>query len=60
MKLLKEKPCDHVLAPLMTSTYEERRMHILSEPTSVDEFLNNYPALSRPAMVCGLMFYFFH
>ena len=51
-ELAKEKPRDLVLAPLMKSTFEERRMHILSEPASVDDFLKGYPALSRPAMVC--------
>lgn len=53
-ELAKGKPRDLVLAPFMKSTFEERRMHILSEPNSVNEFLKNYPALSRPAMVCLL------
>ena len=34
------------------STYEERRMHILSVTASVEEFLTEYPALAHPAMVC--------
>ena len=51
-ELAKGKPRDLVLAPLMKSTYEERRMDILSATVSVDEFLTNYPALSRPAMAC--------
>ena len=33
------------------STYEERRMHILSVNAFVEEFLTEYPALAHPAMV---------
>ena len=51
-ELAKGRPRDLVLAPLLKSTYEERRMHILSVTASVEGFLTEYPALARPAMVC--------
>lgn len=50
-ELTKAKPRDIVLRPLMKSTYEERRMNILSVTMSVNDFLSDYPALKRPAMV---------
>ena len=50
-ELGKAKPRETVLLPLMKSTYGERWMFILNEATSVATILNNYPALSRPAIV---------
>lgn len=50
-ELGKAKPRDTVLLPLMKSTYGERRMFVLNESTSVQSILDQYPALSRPAVV---------
>ena len=50
-ELAKAKPRDSVLLPLMKSTYGERRMFILSDEISVQDILNEYPALSRSSIV---------
>lgn len=51
MELSKGKPRDSVLLPLMKSTFGERRIFILSTEVSVYSILQEYAALSRPAMV---------
>ena len=50
-ELAKAKPRDCVLLPLLRSTYGERRIFILNEQTSVQGILQEYKALSRPAVV---------
>ena len=50
-ELMKSKPRDSILLPLMKSTFNERRMYILGEPVSLANMLDLYPALKRPAIV---------
>ena len=50
-ELMKSKPRDSILLPLMKSTFNERRMYILGEPVSLANILGLYPALKRPAIV---------
>lgn len=50
-ELSKAKPRDSVLLPLMRSTFQDRRMFILSEEVSVCGILQEYSALSKPAIV---------
>ena len=47
-ELAKAKPRDTVLLPLMKSTFANRR---LFDADSVNAILEEYPALSRPAVV---------
>lgn len=51
-ELQKTRPRDTILLPLMKSTFGARRMFILSDAVSVGAILQEYPALSRPAVVC--------
>lgn len=51
-ELAKTRPRDSILLPLMKSTYDERRMYVLNDATSVNQILSKYPALCHPAMVC--------
>ena len=50
-ELAKAKPRDNVLLPLLKLTYEERRMYILNGGNTIKEVLEEYPALSNPAIV---------
>ena len=50
-ELLKSKPRDSVLLPLMKSTFAERRLYILNDAISVAVTLDKYPALSCTAVV---------
>ena len=50
-ELLQSKPRDTVLLPLMKSTFAGRRLFVLNDAVSVNQTLEIYPALSRPAVV---------
>lgn len=50
-ELLKVKPRDTVLIPLMKSTYAERRSYILEFAISVQDILKRYPALGCSTIV---------
>lgn len=50
-ELLKTKPRDSILLPLMKSTFGGRRMLVLTDDVSVGEILEEYPALNRPVIV---------
>jgi hypothetical protein len=50
-ELLKKKPRDSVLRPLLKATFTERRMFIQNQASSVAETLQRYPALFRAAIV---------
>ena len=50
-ELAKAKPRDTVLLPLMKSTFANRRLFVLNDADSVNAILEEYPALSRPAVV---------
>lgn len=50
-ELAKAKPRDTVLLPLMKSTFAPRRLFVLNDADSVNAILQEYPALSRPAVV---------
>ena len=46
----KAKPRDSVL-PLMKSTFKERRMFVQDDAGSVEDILDVFPSLCRPALV---------
>ena len=50
-ELKKAKPRDHLLLPLMKSTFSVRRDWIVDGAESVASILKQYPALSRLAVV---------
>ena len=50
-EMKKAKPRDTVLSPLMKSTFQDRRVFIQNDATTVAEILQVYPSLNRPAMV---------
>ena len=47
----KAKPRDSVLLPLMKSTFKERRMFVQDDAGSVEDILDAFPSLCRPALV---------
>ena len=52
-EMKKTSPRDHVLLPLLKSTYEGRRVYIeFDSEADVRSMLEAYPALRRPAAVC--------
>ena len=52
-EMKKASPRDHVLLPLLKSTYEDRRAYIeFDSEADVRSTLEVYPALYRPAAVC--------
>lgn len=50
-EMKKQKPRDTLILPLMKSTFQDRRMYIQNDATSVTEILQIHPALVRPAIV---------
>ena len=56
---IKAKPRDAVLGPLMKSTFQDTRVFIQNDATTVTEILQVYPPLTRPVMV-GLFFICIH
>ena len=50
-EMKKPKPKDSVLIPLMKSTFQQRRIFIQTDASSVTEILERFPALSRSAIV---------
>ena len=50
-EMKKPKPRDHMLTPLMSSTFQSRRMFIQNEAKTVTEILKNHQALARHAVV---------
>lgn len=50
-EMQKAKPRDSVLLPLMKNTFNERRIYIQNDATTVKETLEIYSALARPALV---------
>ena len=50
-ELVKAKPRDSVLLPLMKSTYPSCRLFILNDATSAKHILIEYPALQRQVVV---------
>lgn len=50
-EMQKAKPRDSVLLPLMKNTFNERRIYIQNDATTVKETLEIYSALARPAIV---------
>ena len=50
-ELMKAKPRDAVLLPLMKSTYGDRWIFVMNEATLVAAILARHPALARPAVV---------
>lgn len=59
-ELAKSKPRDTVLLPLLKLTYDERRMYILKGGNTIKEVLEEYPALSKPAIVRWLLLTIWH
>ena len=52
-EMKKTSPRDHVLLPLLKSTYEDRRAYIeFDSEADVRSMLEAHPALHRPAAVC--------
>ena len=51
LEMQKAKPRDSVLLPLMKNTFNERRVYMQNDATTVKETLEIYPALARPAIV---------
>ena len=48
----KARPRDHVLLPLLKSTYDSRRMYVeFDDDADVCSTLEAYPAMCRPAAV---------
>ena len=59
-EMKKASPRDHVLLPLLKSTYEDRRTYIeFDSKADVRSMLETYPALRCPAAVCLYMLYAF-
>ena len=50
-EMKKAKPRDAVLGPLMKSTFQDRRVFIQNDATTVTEILQVYPPLTRPVLV---------
>ena len=50
-EMSRQRPRNSLLAPLMKSTYKDRRNYILYEIVPVATVIEKYPALSQPAMV---------
>jgi hypothetical protein len=50
-ELMKAKPRDSVLLPLMKSMYPSRRLFILNDAGSAKNVLDEYPALQHQAVV---------
>lgn len=50
-EMSKQRPRSSLLAPLMKSTYKDRRNFILYDIVPVATVIDKYPALSQPAMV---------
>ena len=50
-EMKKQKPRDTLILPLMKNTFQDRRIFIQNDATSVKEILQIYPALARPAEV---------
>ena len=59
-EMKKQKPRDTVLLPLMKNTFQDRRMFIQNDATSVAEILQIYPALMRQAVVSSLVLRYVH
>ena len=55
-ELSKAKPRDTLLLPLLKATFGVRRMYVMNEATCATDVLNKYPALSRTAVVSGILF----
>ena len=53
----KAKPRDSVLLPLMKSTFKERRMFVQDDARSVEDILDAFPSLCRPALVSIMSHY---
>ena len=54
-EMLKGKPRDLVMLPLMKSTFQDRRIFVQNDAVAVADVLEQYPALARPAMVSVLV-----
>lgn len=51
IEMEKAWPRDHVLLPLLKSTYDTRRMHVEFDDWADCSTLETYPAMCRPAAV---------
>ena len=56
-EMKKAKPRDTVLGPLMKSTFQDRRVFIQNDATTVKEILQVYPPLTRPVTVSNIVFF---
>ncbi len=50
-EMKKPKPRDALLLPLMKKTFQDRRIFIQNDASTVVEILEHYPAMARPAVV---------
>ena len=50
-EMKKANPRDHLLLPLMKSTFDDRRVFVQNDAASVTEILDSYPALAQFSVV---------